>query len=309
MEAGGSPGGLPELPWVYRFPVDEPGRELRVEVGDTTDELPRIVRARRLLHLTLAVFALVLFALAGALTVVPVYDKEVVAPETASAIDAEAQRLAMIFETTTKSVLVQAETMAGGPQIRAGVMTDAATVKDLVTSELQLPRNLNQTLEVVQLRDGARDVLLRLPQGSPPIASAHGLAISFQLDGREQLAVVVSVPIAPYDAASKITGELVLSTPLDFTLTRENLAGHAVRVELAGSGWRFAIIPASVATSVQRLLALSPEWKIPPLVLQLAPHVTAAPMRWVDPVRFAAAGVGLVLALVLGLSLYRTRDP
>ncbi|CAN5810169.1 hypothetical protein BH11MYX3_BH11MYX3_11330 [soil metagenome] len=299
---------------MYRCDVSvqrgEPERELRQEVGETTDELPRVVRARRTLHFALGAFGLAMFGLAALFTVRPPVGGSAVPPEATAAIDAEAQRLGMIIETTTKSVHLQAETMSGGPQIRAGVMTDAATVKDLVTTELQLPRNLNQTLEMLQIREGSRSVLLTVPEGAPPIAPGSG-GTRFVIDGRKQLAVVVAAPIAPYDPASTITGVLVLSTPLDFTLTRENLAAYAARIELAGDHCTSAIASDSGAAAepIQRRLALEPAWGVAPLTLEFAPRLRAATARWVDPVRFTAGGLGLVLALVLGLSLIRTRSP
>lgn len=307
-ELTGIPRGVP-LRGVSVQP-GEPERELRQEVGDTTDELPRIVRARRTLHFALGAFALALFGVAAVFTIMPPVGASAVAPESTAAIDAEAQRLGMILETTTKSVHLQAETMTGGPQIRAGVMTDAATVKDLVTTELQLPRNLNQTLEVLQIREGSRAVLLTVPEGAPPISPDAG-GTRFVLDGRKQLAVVVAAPIAPYDPASTITGALLLSTPLDFTLTRDNLATHAARISLAGQDFTYSIADDSsaAATPVERKLVLPTAWGVAPLTLEVAPRLRASTARWVDPVRFSAAGLGLVLALVLGLSLARTRHP
>jgi len=206
-------------------------------------------------------------------------------------------------------VHAQALAMTTGPQIRAGVMTDAATVKDLVTSELQLPRNLNQTLEVVQIKDGARTVLLTLPEGSPPIVA--GTAARIAIDGRRQVAVVIALPIAPYDAASPITGELVLSTPLDFTMTRENLSQPAMRASLSGAGWKYVLANAEgdAGASIARAVALAPAWNIAPLTLEVAPRLSSAAATWAGPVRLGAAGIGLVLALVLGFRLYRNRDP
>lgn len=279
------------------------------EVGDTTEELPSLVRARRLLHVALAVFSLAAFGLATVLALAPPQGAAVVAPESTAAIEAEAQRLAVVLESTMKAVHAQALAMTTGPQIRAGIMTDAATVKDLVTSELQLPRNLNQTLEVVQLRDGARIVLLTLPEGSPPIAA--GTAARIAIDGRRELAVIVAPPIAPYDEASPITGKLVLSTPLDFTMTRDNLAPTAMRATLSGPGWKYVLAntEGDAGDHIVRQVALAPAWGIPPLVLDVAPRLTSVVATWAGPVRLGAAGVGLVLALVLAFRLYRNRDP
>jgi hypothetical protein len=296
--------GSQALARVYRFDV-----AVTREVGDTTEELPSIVRARRLLHIALAVFALGAFGLAAVLAIAPPQGAPSVAPETTAAVDAEAQRLATVLDSTTKAVHAQAEAMTNGPQIRAGIMTDAATVKDLVANELQLPRNLNQTLELVQLRDGTRTVLLTLPEGSPPIGA--GTAARFAIDGRKQVAVVVALPIAPYDAASTVTGKLVLSTPLDFMMTRENLAQIAMRATLSGDGWRFVVANADGDTgpTIVRPIAIAPNWSIAPLVLEVAPRLSASAATWAGPVRLGAAGIGLVFAIVLAFGLYRNRDP
>ena len=279
------------------------------EVGETTEELPSLVRARRLLHVALAVFSLAAFGLAAVLTLAPPQGVRNVAPETAAAVDAEAQRLAVVLESTTKAVHAQAFAVTTGRQIRAGIMTDAPTVKDLAASELQMPRNLNQTLEVVQIKDGARAVLLTLPEGSPPIAAGGSARIA--IDGRRQVAVVIALPIAPYDAASPITGELVLSTPLDFMVTRENLSQAAVRAQLSGAGWKYVLADADGDTgpSIVRPIALTPAWNIAPLSLEVAPRLSSVVATWIGPARLGAAGLGLVLALVLVLSLYRNRDP
>lgn len=277
------------------------------EVGDTTEELPSIRAARRLLHLALAVFALAAFGLAAVLVIAPPRSTPTVAPETTAAIDAEAKRLAMILDSTLEAVHAQALAMTSGSQIRAGVMTDAATVKDLVTSDVQLPRNLNQTLEIEQLRDGKRAVLLTLPEGSPPVGA--GAAARIALDGKKQLAVVVALPIAPYDPASPISGELVLSTPLDFTVARENLAPTALRATLSGTGWKYALASAEgdAGPTIVRPIALAPTWNLAPLTLEVAPRMASTAVTWAAPLRLGAVGIGLALLLVLGLGLYRNR--
>lgn len=193
------------------------------DVGDNTDLLPSIVAARRLLHVLLSVLALGALGLAAILTLRPPMGAGVVTPETTAAIDAEAHRLPLIFDATAKSAHVQAETMAQGTQIRAGVMTDAATVKDLVTSEIQLPRNLDQTLELVQLRDAQRIVLLRMPDAAASVGVTHALETRFEVNGKKDLALVVGTAVAPFDNSANITGELVLSTPVDFAITRDAL--------------------------------------------------------------------------------------
>lgn len=282
---------------------------LKREVGETTEELPSVRAARRLLHVALAVFALAAFGLAAVLSLAPPQGAKTVPAEIPVAVEAEAKRLAMVLESTVTAVRAQAEAMASGPQIRAGVMTDAATMKDLVGSEVQLPRNLNQTLEIVQFSGGVRNVLLTMPEGSPPIAAGNGTR--FAIDGRKQAAVVVAVPIAPYDPASPLTGRIVLSTPLDFAVTLDNLAPFAVRATLSSEGWTYNIAngDAEAGAMIRHPIALPAAWNVPPVLLEVAPRMTSAPATWVGPARLAALGIGLVLVLVLGLGLYRNRAP
>jgi hypothetical protein len=188
-------------------------------------------------------------------------------------------------------------------------MTDAATVKDLVTSEIQLPRTLNQTLELVQLMDAKRTLLLRIPDGSPPIGATVSGETRFEIDGRGELAVVVGATVAPVDNTSTITGTLVLSTPIDFTLTRENLAPYASRISVVGDKWTFPLAQvetdAGITTRTPVLLSATTS----PVTLEVSPRVTPAKAPWVFPAKLVAGIGAFVVAMVLALSLYRNRDP
>src|SRR4051812_15492314 len=197
------------------------------DIGDTTDELKSIAAARSVRHVVLGIVALGGLVFAAGLTIRPPQSGTRVPPEVSAAIDGEVQRLAKIVAATATSARGQAETMSVKTQVRAGILTDAATVKDLVTSEIELPRNLSQTLELVQLHGKDRTVLLNLPEGSPAIPPIAPGTSRLAIDGRKEVAVVTAVAVKPVDPSSEITGELVLSTPLDFTLTREALAIHA----------------------------------------------------------------------------------
>ena len=124
-------------------------------VGDNTDLVAAGGRRTAQPPIALTVLLVALLGMVARLAVKPSSGVAKVSPDTSAAADAEAKRLAVILDATIKAAHVQADTMAAGTQIRAGIMTDAATVKDRVTSEIQLPRNLNQTLELVQLRSTA----------------------------------------------------------------------------------------------------------------------------------------------------------
>jgi hypothetical protein len=279
------------------------------EVGDNTDLLPRVAAAKRNLHIALGMIALGLLGFAALLIIKPPMNKGAVAPETTLSIDNEAKRLGIVIDATIKAAHSQADTMSRGTQIRAGVMTDAATVKDLVTSEIQLPRNLNQTLELVQLMDAKRLLLLRMPDGSPPIGATVSAEMRFEIDGRGDLAVVVGAPVAPVDNNSTITGTLVLSTPIDFTLTRENLAPYASRIAVVGDKWTFPLAQneadAGITTRVPVPLATSPA----SVSLEVSPRVSPAKASWVFPAKLVAGVGAFIVAMVLALSLYRNRDP
>ena len=277
-------------------------------VGDTTDLLPRVAAARRNLHILLAVLTVGLLAVVVVLSLRPPMTAGRVSAETSAALDAEAKRLALIIKATVDSSRNQASTMAQGTQIRAGIMTDAATVKDLVTSEIQLPRTLNQTLELVQLMDAQRTILLRMPDGAPPIGVTHAGETRFEIDGRKELAAVVGVPIIPVQPDVPMLGALVLSTPLDFAVTKDNLAAHATRIAISGDKWSFPIaeLPGTAGPAQHLPIAID---GAPKLVLDVEPIATASPASWVMPAKLGAGVVALILALVLAISLYRNRDP
>lgn len=283
--------------------------EVSYEVGDHTDLLPRVAAAKRNLHITLGTIAVALLGFAALLIIKPPMNAGSVSAETTLGIDNEAKRLGIVIDATIKAARNQADTMSRGTQIRAGIMTDVATVKDLVTSEIQLPRNLNQTLELVQLMDAKRNLLLRMPDGSPPIGATVSAEMRFEIDGRGELAVVVGAPVAPVDNTSAITGTLVLSTPIDFTLTRENLAPHASRIVLAGDKWKFPLAQNEADAGITTSIAVPLTASTAPLSLEVSPRVTPAKASWVFPAKLAAGIAAFVVAMVLALSLYRNRDP
>lgn len=277
-------------------------------VGDTTDLLPRVVAARRNLHILLTVLTLGLLAVVAVLSVKPPMTGGRVPAETSAAIEAEAKRLALVIQATLESSRTQAATMSRGTQIRAGVMTDAATVKDLVTSEIQLPTTLNQTLELVQLMDAQRTVLLRMPDGAPAIGVTHAGETRFEIDGRKELAAVVGAPIVPVDEKAQMLGELILSTPLDFAVTKDNLAAHATKIAISGEKWSLPIATADGASGPAQHVPV-PLDGAPTLVLDVEPRVAASAAGWVLPVKIGGGVLALIFALVLAISLYRNRDP
>ena len=279
------------------------------EVGDNTDLLPRVAAAKRNLHIALGMIAIGLLGFAALLIIKPPMNPGAVSPETTAGVEAEAKRLGIVIDATIKAARSQADTMSRGTQIRAGVMTDAATVKDLVTSEIQLPRNLNQTLELVQLMDAKRILLLRMPDGSPPVGATVPAETRFEIDGRGELAVVVGASVAPVDNTSTITGTLVLSTPIDFTLTRENLAPHASRIAVVGDKWTFPLAQVETDAGITSRVPVPLTTSATPVTLEVSPRVSPAKASWVFPAKLIAGIGAFIVAMVLALSLYRNRDP
>lgn len=277
-------------------------------VGDTTDLLPRVAAARRNLHILLVVLTAGLLTVVVVLSLRPPRAGSSVSAETSAALAEEARRLSLVIKATLDSSRNQATTMSQGTQIRAGIMTDAATVKDLVTSEIQLPRTLNQTLELVQLMDAQRTVLLRMPDGAPAIGVTHAGETRFEIDGRKQLAAVVGVPIVPVDQNAQMLGELILSTPLDFDVTKDNLAAHATKVAISGDKWSLPIADAPGTAGPAQHIPI-PIPGAPALALDVEPLAASSTASWVLPIKLGAGVLALVLALVLAISLYRNRAP
>ena len=103
-------------------------------------------------------------------------------------------------------------------------------------------------------------------------------------------------------------GELILSTPLDFAVTKDNLAAHATKIAISGDRWSLPIAESPGTAGPAQHIAIALDGA-PKLALDVEPRASAAVAGWVLPAKIGGGVVALILALVLAISLYRNRDP
>jgi hypothetical protein len=147
-------------------------------------------------------------------------------PDDHTVSNASLQAAALLIGTTldgdAHGAMVRAEAIASSSMLRAGIQTDAKTLADMAKdNDVAFPIKQGETVEVFQLRDGQRVSLLRLPAGAPEIASP-GVGKMQLANSGGVLTVVVNAAIAP-GQGSKISGEIVLTAPIDLEAIRKKV--------------------------------------------------------------------------------------
>lgn len=291
------------------FPADE-----------HTDLIPRVVWATRLIIAIALVIAGVAFAVAAVLPSIAPPGPPVVAASTRTALELEAKGVASAIVAATRAAQVRAQRIAQAPMVRAAVMTDRATVADMAKSDFEYTPIKDErliqgeTLELFQLRAGQISSLLRIPSNGAPIQPLRGHEIRID-PAPGGVDVVVSCPVEQYKDGpgypAGVSGSIALSIPIDLAFVRRQLAsdardatlvGLASPVQLAGSAG------AAGAGPVLRLpVQLGTEWHLAPMALEVHPKAERGRPSWVDPVRYACAGLGLVMLVVAALVWARRR--
>ena len=217
---------------------------------------------------------------------------------TTDALAAKATQLGAIIDDALTKTRDRAEGFAGTPVLEAGILTDAATVADIVKTEYRLRTKPNETLELFQLRGDATTSLVRVPASAPPIAFIRGELA--RLENRSGLAVVVSAPVAPYNNTPELSGELALSATVE--LAALGLELDADEAVLVTGGHEIDLVPRRRhATDAMTLpVPVNATWKVGALSLRATPAMSPFVASWIAPVRYAGIGLGVTL-MAIGL--------
>jgi len=147
-------------------------------------------------------------------------------------LNAVVQLVGATLDADVRAAVVRAEAMATSSMLRAAIETDAQTLADMARSnDVAFSVKPGELLEVLQIRDGVRTSLLRLPaNGSTLRAPEHGNA---RIDGDASgIRVTVSAKIPSQQP--DISGELLLAVPVDLAPIEKRITGHALHAELIG---------------------------------------------------------------------------
>jgi len=256
-----------------------------------TEIVPRVVlerRRRAVLFLALSTFA---GSIAAASFVLPKHHR--VEQATKDAITADAQKLAVLLHSSFNQTHDRAEGFAGTPVLEAGILTDAATVNDIVKTEIRLKTRPGETLELFQIKGDTVTSLVRVPAADAPVALSKG-GKRARLENRKGLAVVVTAEVAPYDASTTQSGELAVAAPVD--LAQLPLAAHTVEANLVGAGPPIPLVAGRGGgrEAISAPVPLDAKWQTGDLALHAVPVLTGYHPGWVIPVRYGALGLGVV---------------
>lgn len=267
-----------------------------------TEIVPRVVVARRQRAVVFLACAAAAFSVGAATFVIP--RAHHVEQATKDALAADAQQLGVILHASLLQTTDRAEGFAGTPVLEAGILTDAATVADIVKTEYRLKTRPGETLELFQVRAGNVTSLVRVPEGARPITFLADRRT--RLESRDGLAVVVSAEVAPYNNTPELSGLLAVAVTVD--VSKLSLAHHAVEASLIHDGPPIALVHGAHATdeaAVTLPVPLDPKWQVGPLALHAVPVMTAYLPPWLRVLRYGALALGVVFVCTFFVALRR----
>jgi hypothetical protein len=204
---------------------------------ENTDIVVRPFRSWR--PITVVAFALTAVSAGALTTAVLVTLRPQPGAPPRPALDATASALSRAIDDGARKADKLAADIAAAPQVRAAILTDPATVADMVRTEFPFKLAAGDAFELYQL-DGARAKLLaRMPAGAPVIGLVGAPRTELASD-RDGLRIHVEVPVQRIRDGTgyktRITGVLSLSVPVDLSAIKLELAQHAVRATVTGLG-------------------------------------------------------------------------
>ena len=223
-----------------------------------------------------------------------------------SALAADVERIASVFEASARSAHMRADGIATTPMLRAAIETDAATLRDIANTEMMFTPDKGEALEIFQLRGDAATSLLRVPKTAAALPPLRGRGTQIQSDGHSVI-VVASAPISGYRAA--IAGGIVLATPVDLTSIRRALDDHSVRASLTGLGGELVLVaprPQDGGDSVELPVPSSAQWTAHGATLVATPK-RATGLGWAWPTEAMSGGLSALLLIGFFVSLGRAR--
>ncbi|MFT3700545.1 MAG: serine/threonine-protein kinase [Kofleriaceae bacterium] len=216
-------------------------------------------------------------------------------------VKADADRIVATLDSAIKNAQTRVEGLAQAPQLRASVETDAATVADLLRNEFQLKLAPRESLELLQIKDGALVPLYTVPENT---------AFAVRMDHQPRVdngRLIASTSVAgPRGGA---TGAIALATPIDLSPVIADLTAHTEGAQVTGLGKGIALVPWKAGGNKLALpLAVPAALGVQNATLEVAlPQV--APPRSFAGLRLCCFGLAGLLAIVYAVNLLRARRP
>jgi len=222
----------------------------------------------------------------------------------ASALTADAERIASVFDGAARAAQLRATGIATTPMLRAAIETDAATLTDLATSEMVFTAGPGESLEVFRVSHGRSVSLLRIPKSAAALPPPSGRDTRFRSDGLG-VTLATSAPISGYREG--LAGGIVIAVPVDLAAVRRALDEHTAGASLLGLGSELALVDhraGGVGSPVELTIPSMGAWTAGAAKLIATPK-RAPGLSWAGPARYMAGGLAALLLVGFAVSMRR----
>lgn len=269
------------------------------------------------------------FTSAIAITMCAPHSTHTLAPATVAALEHQAAELGLTIDAAARAAHQRAQSVANTPMMRAAILTDAATVADVMKSEFKFQLAPGEVVELFQVHDGQIDTLIRMPATAPALPRVQDRDVArVEIDGGG-LRVIAGAHIdrlkegEGYDA--HMTGMFMLSSPVGVEAIRQQIAEYAEEATLFDPTEGLASRPASGAVPTPRLAALDASRAFqlvhqPPdtsghtlslavateagkLTLAVVPRLSGHRAPWLDLARNISFVLGALMGIMFALML------
>jgi hypothetical protein len=271
-----------------------------------TEVLSRAVWTHRRPSLRWLGGAAMWFTSAIAITMWAPHSTHTLAPATVAALEQQAAELGLTIDAAARAARQRVQSMASTPMMRAAILTDAATVADLMKSELTFPLAPGEVFELLQVHDGKIDKLIRMPATAPALPRPRERdAATVEIDGSD-LRIIVGARVdrlkdgEGYDA--RMTGVFVLSSPVGLEAIRQQIAEYAEDATLVGARRAIHLVhqPSGMPG---RTLSLAVPTEAATLTLTVVPELAGYRVPWLDLARNISVVLGALMLIMFALML------
>jgi hypothetical protein len=271
------------------------------------------------------------FTSAIAITMCAPHSTHTLAPATLAALEHHAAELGLTIDAAARVAHQRAQSVANTPMMRAAILTDAATVADLMKSEFKFELAPGEVVELFQVHDGQIDTLIRMPATAPALPRVQDRDVTrVEIDGAG-LRVIAGAHVdrlkdgEGYDA--RMAGMFMLSSPIGVEAIRQQIAEYAddaMLVDPTGSSVprpaggavgiptpHLASLDASRAFQLVHrppetpghTLSLAVATEAAKLTLAVVPRLTGHRAPWLDLARNISFVLGALMGIMFALML------
>ena len=222
-----------------------------------------------------------------------------------AALTGDVERLSAVFDGAARSAHIRVDGIATTPMLRAAIETDAATLRDLASTEMIFSPGKGEAVEVYQFGSEKSVSLLRIPSTAAALPPLKGRETRVNVDG-DTATLYASAPISGYK--SKVAGGLVIASPVNLAPVRRALEEHSTHAILSGLGSDLVLAGSGPAPDgvapIKLAVPSTSDWSSSGATLIATPG-PAIGLPWAGQVRTIAGGLAALLVLGFVVSLVR----